>query len=200
MKILRNAPEFRYAEVRYGDDLRSIALRELGDASKWLDLVLLNELRPPYIAEKAAPGVLAYGDQIKIPVPTSVVSSSSDPDAVFKTDVLVRNKKIVVEDGDLALVSGVANLSQSLARRVVVEKKELAFHPNYGCYVRSLLGRVNGPTAAQLAAFYVKSALLEDDRVKDVPKCMAEVVGDQIKVTAVVYPVSGKPVEMRIVV
>jgi hypothetical protein len=200
MTTLRDAPNVRYAEVRYGDDLRRIALRELGSASKWLDLVVLNGLKPPYIADTGSQGVLAYGEQIKIPAPASTISASVDPAYVYGVDVLVTQKKLRVENGDFAIVSGVANFSQALSHRVVVEKRELAFHPSYGCYVRSLLGRVNGPTAGQLAAFYVKSSLLEDSRVSVIQSCVAEVVGDQILVTANVQPISGKAVELKLVV
>ncbi len=195
-----SAPNVRYVEVRYGDDLRRIALRELGDAAKWIDLVPLNSLRPPYIAAEAASGVLAYGDQIMVPSPGTAITATGDPASVFGTDIAVVGKSLQVANGDFAVVSGIPNFSQALARCVVVEKRELAFHPSYGCHVRSLLGRVNGPTAAQLAAFYVKSSLLEDARVRSVPDCVAEVLGDQIRVTANVQPISGKTVEMKLVV
>lgn len=195
-----NAPNVRYVEVRHGDDLRRIALRELGSAARWLDLVTLNSLRPPYIAAQRSAGMLAYGDQLMVPAPGGFVSASSSPDEVFGTDMAVRGKRLQIADGDFEVVSGVPNLSQALSRRVIVEKRELAFHPSYGCHVRSLLGRINGPAAAQLAAFYVKSALLEDARVHAVPVCVAEVLGEQIRVTANVQPVSGRPVEMKLVV
>lgn len=197
---MREAPNVRYAEVLHGDDLRRIALRELGDAAKWLDLVVLNELRPPYVAEQAAPGVLAYGDIIKVPSSANTVSAATNPDEVYGIDVLLSKKHLTVDGGDLAIVSGVKNLTQALSHHVVVEKRELGFHPTYGCFVRSLLGKVNGPAAGQLAAFYVKSALLEDPRVDTIPSCVAEVLGDQILVTANVQPISGKPVELKLVV
>ncbi len=200
MSTLRDAPNVRYAEVRYGDTLRSIALREMGNASKWLDLVVLNDLKPPYVSDLAALGVLAYGEQIKIPSPSSTVSAAIDAAYVYGVDVLVTKRKLNVENGDLAVVSGVANLSQALSHRVVVEKRELAYHPSFGCHVRSLLGRMNGPSAAQLAAFYVKSSLLEDYRVRDVLSCVADVVGDQILINANVQPISGKAVELKLVV
>lgn len=195
----RAAPNVRYVEIRYGDDLRRIALREMGNASKWLDLVVLNDLRPPYIAEEASAGVLAYGDQIMLPSPVSTLSASTDPSGVYGVDLLVSGKKLRVVDGDFSVVSGLPNLWQALVHHITVEKRELAFHPSFGCYVRSLLGKVNGPTAAQLAAFYVKSAILEDSRVASVPSCDAVVLGDQIRVTANVQPISGKPVELKVV-
>lgn len=190
----------RFAEVHQGDDLRMVALRELGTAERWLELVTLNALRPPYIAAVASPGVLAYGDLIQVPSSSSMISASDDPVGVFGSDLLVRDGRLVASDGDLVLVQGVPNLSQALRRHVAVEKAELAFHPEFGCHVRSILGRMNGVTAGQLAAFYVKSALLEDERVDSVPSCDAEVVGDQIRVTATVTPISGRPVDMTLVV
>lgn len=192
------APNVRYAEVLYGDDLRKIALRELGDASAWLDLVVTNGLRPPYIDRVASFGVLAYGDQIAIPAAVSTISADTDAAAVYGTDILLFNRRLGVEDGDLAVVSGVPNLRQALTLHITVNKRELMFHPEFGCYVRTLIGKVNGPTAGQLAAFYVKSALLEDERVDSVASCVAEVVGDQIKVDAKVVPITGKPVDLGV--
>lgn len=192
------APNVRYVDVLYGDDLRRIALRELGDASLWLDLVTINGLRPPYIAEAASAGVLAYGDQIAIPAPVSIISADTDADAVYGSDLLLSNRRLLVDGGDFVLVSGVGNLRQALGLHIMVEKRELMFHPEFGCYVRSLIGKSNGPVSGQLAAFYVKSALLEDERVDRVLSCVAEVVGDQIKVEAKVAPITGKPVDVGV--
>lgn len=190
----------RYVEIRYGDDLRKIALRELGDASKWLGLITLNGLKPPYVAAQASAGVLAYGDLIKVPAAVSSVSSDVDAADIYGVDVSVDKKKLVVVGGDFAIVSGLKNLTQAIARCIIVDKRELAFHPEYGCHVRSLLGAVNGPTAGQLAALYVKSSILEDDRILEVSSCVAEVLGDQISVSASVVPVTGKPVDLKLVV
>lgn len=195
------APNIRFAEIQYGDDMRMIALRELGTAERWLEIANLNGLRHPYISLEAADGILAYGDMIQIPAPVSTVSANNDPVGVFGVDLMVRNGNLVISDfGDFDVVEGVPCLVQALRHHIVVDKKELAFHPEFGCYVRSVLGRKNGPTAGQLAAFYVKSALLEDARVDAVPSCVAEVVGDQIRVTATVNPITGRPVDLAVVV
>lgn len=197
--IYREAPNVRYVDIQYGDDLRRISLRELGTAEKWVDLVLLNDLKPPYIAETASKGVLAYGDRIALPAASASISAAQNPAAVYGVDARVTNKRLVIEGGDISVVAGVSNLGQALTHRVTVPKRELAFHPEYGCYVRTLLGRMNGPSAGQLAAFYVKSSLMEDPRVSSVPSCVATVLGDQISVEATVQPVSGKPVELKVV-
>jgi hypothetical protein len=194
------APNIRYATIDYGDDLRSIALRELGDATNWVTLVIINELKPPYIADIASNGVLTYGDAIKIPSSSSYIDAGSDSAAVFSIDISAAKKKLTVVNGDLAVVSGLANLYQALTLHIDVDKKELGFHPEFGCYVRSVMGAMNGPIAGQLAAFYVKSALIEDVRVNYVSSCTATVVGDVINVEATVVPISGKPLDLLLVV
>lgn len=194
------APSVRYATINYGDDLRQISLRELGDASNWVSLVVINDLKPPYIADKASNGILAYGDAIKIPAPSSYIDASADPISVFSIDILASKKKLSAVNGDLAVVSGLANLYQALTLHIDVDKKELGFHPEFGCYVRSIMGAMNGPIAGQLAAFYVKSALIEDSRVDYVSSCTATVIGDVINVNATVVPISGKPVDLLLVI
>lgn len=197
----RPAPPVRYTEIEFGDTLQSIALRELGNASFWLDLVVLNGLRPPYIAAEASAGVLAYGEVLKLPAGVSGVSPEASPADLYGTDVTVdRDKLLPIEAGDFVLASGIPNLSAALARRIIVEKRELKFHPEFGCWVRSLLGKINGPTANQLAAFYVKSSLLEDTRVLEVPFCEAEMAGEQIRVSATVLPITGKPTDLKVLI
>lgn len=194
------APNVRHAEVHRGDSLQRVALRELGDASRWVELVLLNELRPPYIAAEPSAGVLGWGDYIKVPAPSSSISADADPIAVFGTDLKLTRGQLTAVDGDIELVSGIPNLSQALALHVTVDKGELAFHPTFGCWVRSLLGDIGGSRSARLAAFYIKSALIEDARVSEVQSCVAEYAGDQIRVTARVVPISGSPVDLNMVV
>jgi hypothetical protein len=198
--ITVNAPTVRYAEIHHSDTIKRIALRELGAASKWVSLVILNELKPPYIAETASAGVLGYGDLIKIPSSSSYVNANADPVAVFGADILLDRGKLLIDDGDLVRVLGVKNFTQALTLHINVNKRELAFHPKFGCFIRSVIGNVNGPTAGQLAALYVKSALLEDKRVSSVPSCKATVLGDQISVNATVKPISGKPVDFNMVI
>lgn len=192
-------PNVRFVEINFGDSLRSIALRELGDAARWTELAQVNELRPPYISDQTGPGILSFGDKIMVPAAT-VVPADTDPNSLYGIDVRVTDRSLMVADGDFAIVSGIPNLAQALTHHVMVEKRELAFHPQFGSYVRSLLGRGNGPTAGLLAAFYVKSALIEDKRVAEVTECSADATGDQIAVRAVVVPVTSKPMELRILV
>lgn len=194
------APNVRHATINHANTLKTIALRELGDAARWVELALLNGLRPPYIAAAASSGVLAYGDQISIPAPFSTASANADPNLVFDVDLSLKYGVLQAENGDFVLVSGVKNLAQALQHHIDVDKRDLMFHPEYGCWVRSLIGTSNSANSGNLAAFYVKSALLEDERVQSVSSCTAEIVGDKIKVTAVAVAISGRPVDLQVVI
>lgn len=194
---------FRQVETMRGDTLQRVALRELGDASLWVDLALLNDLRSPYIVDDAAllaDGVVLAGSAILAPAASAVSSASVDPVDVFGADVAVVDGLMAADDGDFALAAGVRNIAQAMTIRINVEKGELPFHPEYGCYLRSLLGSLSGPTKANVAAFYARSALLEDDRVAAVPLCEATVAGDALRVEAKAELVAARSIDVTITV
>lgn len=199
----KDAPSVRLAEVRHGDSLRRIALREMGTAAVWADLGVLNGLRPPYIVQTEAErvdGVLVAGDLIKLPAQSAYISATADPDAVFGRDLQIENGLLAVDGADLAIVGGMDNLLQALRNRISVVRRELAFHPDYGNYAPQLKGQKLSPAIAALAALYVKSALLEDDRVASVSSCVATVQGDELAVNAQVVPISGRPLNFSTVI
>lgn len=188
---------YRYVEIHHGDTLRTIAARELGDAARWIDLIAYNNLAPPYVAEIASSGVLAYGDQIRVPAPTRIISTTTDPDRVFEVDIDLSTGQLEADNGDLALVAGRDNLRQALRHRVETERGELVYHGEYGSFVRRLIGAVNGPTSALLAAEYAKSAVLADPRISSVSQSRADVVGDTINVSVEAQPVTGRPLQVE---
>jgi phage baseplate assembly protein W len=174
-------------------------LRELGDASRWTEIALLNELRPPYIVNISADAtahVLVAGDSILLPAPQSKSNYETDPNKVFYRDVNLSNGRLSAIGGSLSLVSGVPNLTQSLVIRLKTVCRELMFHPQYGCWVSTLLGGVNDAVVTSVAAMYVKSALMEDDRVASVLSCTATASGDKISILATVLPISGRAVDI----
>lgn len=52
--------------VQRGDTLERIAQREYGSALRWVDLVVLNNLKPPYISETGGDGIAAFGGKILV--------------------------------------------------------------------------------------------------------------------------------------
>jgi phage baseplate assembly protein W len=198
----RDLPGYRYAETHHGDTIQRVAYRELGDANRWPELVWINDLLPPYITDdpqRASDRVMLSGAPIIIPAARAMFSADVDPYKVFDTDCLLRSGLLeAAEDGDFSIISGRENLKQQLIHRIITDKGALLFHPEYGCSVRRLLGVVNGPTAALLAAEYVKAALLSDDRVMQVNRAVARVEGDQIAVDAEIQPISGRQVDLQV--
>lgn len=191
---------FRFVEIQRGDTLQSIAAREIGDASRWAELIAYNGLVPPFITDDSASaraGVLLSGSLLRVPAPVPVITTTTDPDKVFEVDVALDGRgQMTVENGDFSVVSGRANLRQALKHRVITDRGELMFHPNYGSLIRRLIGSVNGPTAALLAAQFAKSAIQADQRIKQVTQATADVVGDVINVSVEAQPVVGRVVDV----
>lgn len=192
----------RYIDTHYGDTLQAIALREMGDSARWTELIWLNDLLPPYITDDlalAGSRVLLSGAKLAIPM----VGGGVDPDEkeTFGTDVaLDKFGLLYTESGDLQVSSGFQNLKLAMIRRVITEKRAKGFSPEYGCWVGLLRGEKLGAAQLALAAFYVKSSLLEDDRVSDVLSCVAVADGDAIKISATVQPIDGKDVSLEVLI
>lgn len=196
----RQMPAYRLVQTHHGDDLPSIASRELGDANRWPELVWINDLRPPYITSLTglnADGVLQAGALIKVPSPVGFTADSPDRSSVYERDCMMMNKALVVDDGgDLSVATGADNLRQQLQHRIVTPRGQARRHPEYGCRIWSLLGTVNGPTAGIMGAQYVKSALASDFRVARVDFARAEVAGDAVRVTARATAIGGGVVDV----
>lgn len=196
----RPVPSFRLVETEWGDDLPAVAARELSDANRWPDLVWLNGLTHPYITTDerlVGPTVILAGSLLKVPAPTGVFTDDAERGQVYERDCVLRSRQLVADDtGDIAVLSGADNLRQQLQHRVDTPRGQARRHPEYGCLVSRLKGRVNGPTAGLLAAEYVKSALLADYRISRVEFSMADVIGDTIKVTAKAIAIEGGVVDI----
>lgn len=198
----RDLPGYRFVEIRHGDTLQTVAFRELGDARRWTELAWINDLVPPYITadqDLSGPRVRMPGALIAVPAAMPMAGAAEDPEAVFDTDCRLRRGLLHAdESGDFELVAGRENLKQALIHRVVTDNGELIYHPQYGCGVRRLLGVVNRPTGALLAAEYVKSAVLSDDRISVVTRATATVEGDATAVNIQAEPISGRAVDFEV--
>lgn len=196
----RELPSCRLAETHHGDDLQAVAAREMGDANRWPELVWINQLTFPYITDDerlAGPGVLLSGQFIKVPAPVGVWTDDADRGQVYERDAALVNKRLLAgADGDLVVVAGADNLRQQLKHRIDTPRGQARRHPEYGCLVYRLQGKVNGPTAGALGAEYVKAALAADYRVASVESATAEVAGDSIRITAKARAIEGGVVDL----
>lgn len=189
-------PNFRLVNTNRGDTLPAIAAREMGDPNRWVELVWLNDLVPPYITDDAGlerPGVILSGGQIKAPAPGGFEDpAQSGNDQVYAADMIMSGKLLADDgSGDFSVVSGVRNLKQQLSHRIATPMGQAFRHPEYGCKIYRLIGSMNGPTAAILGAEYVRSSLLADYRVNSVPSSKATVSGDSVRIDATAEAVTG---------
>lgn len=203
MSFYKNRPGIRRVLTIRNDTLQRIALRELGDASRWIELVNLNELKPPYIVNSKAElvaNVLLAGDPINIPAPKTTSNRLTDEDGVFLKDCKLTQGLLSASGGDVVTVRGVQNLKQALQIRIMTVKRDLLFHPTYGCYVSLLLGGGSGGATNSLAAFYVKSALQEDERVSSVTNVKASTTGDSIAIDAYIQPIFDRLINVQSII
>lgn len=197
----RELPSFRLVQTNFGDNLQAVAARELGDANRWPELVWLNKLVAPYITDdqaRVAAGVLLSGAFIKVPAPGGWQGTdASERGQVYERDCQLLAKRLqTTAGGDLAVLTGAENLRQQLGHRVATPRGQLVRHPEYGCMVYRLIGKVNGPTAARLGADYVKSTLLADYRVRSVDSAQADVSGDVVNTQAKAVAIEGGVVDI----
>lgn len=193
-------PSYRLAETHAGDTLQRVAAREMGDANRWPELVWLNKLVSPYLTDDESAvrdGVLLTGSLIRIPAPVGVNTDAAERAQVYERDCRMVNRRLVDDgNGDIAVVAGVPNLTQQLKHRVITPRGQATRHPEYGCLVWLLQGKVTGPTASMLGAQYVKAAIKADYRVSSVPSATAEVTGDATRITATAEAIAGGKVDI----
>jgi phage baseplate assembly protein W len=193
----RELTGFRFAETHYGDTLQDVSLRELGDASRWVELISYNNLVPPFIVDDPAlarTGVLLSGGRIIVPAPGRR-ADQIDADAVLGSDVQLSVQGDLMTDGfDFSVVAGQHNMSQALRNRVSSERGDLMYHPDYGNDVRRLIGKVNGPTKGLLAARVTRTCVLQDPRVVQVSRSGARAIADAIIVAVECETISGRQV------
>lgn len=197
----RALPTYRLVQTHYSDDLQAVAGRELGDANRWPELVWLNQLVHPYLTDDPArvvPGVLLNGSMLKVPSPAGFTEDKSSTEDVYERDCELRGGLLQVDEtGDFAILAGVDNLTQQLKHAIDTPRGQARRHPEYGCLVWRLKGRVNGPSAGALGAEYVKATLLADYRVAAVRKTQATVAGDVTEIMAEAEALSGGTIRLR---
>lgn len=196
----RPLPSYRLAQTHWGDDLQTVAAREMGDANRWPELVWINGLTPPYVTNDervASDTVLLAGAFIKVPAPAGVYTDAAERGQVYERDCLMLDR-LLVDDGagDLAVCRGADNLRQQLEHRINTPRGQARRHPDYGCMIWRLVGRVNGPTAGLMGAEYIKASLLSDYRVARVDFSTAEVGGDSVRIEARAVAIDGGVVDI----
>lgn len=195
----------KQVEVQQGDDLRAIALRELGDPTRWTELASLNDLRLPFITpsfnqDDRIAHTLLWGDQMLIPWETNSERVPM-PISNFGTDIALPAGRLSASaNGDLVTIAGRANIVQALSHRIKTLRAEMVYHPEYGCHVSLALGMQAIPMVNLMAAAWVYEALVEEPRLALVQAVDANAQGDTLAVEAVVLGVTDNtPIDFNLV-
>ena len=164
------------------DDLQSIAARELGEVDKFRDIILLNNLKPPYIDPAGGPGVLKPGDKILLPSfnPSTTTDVIKSKEFQITKNMREAEKNLGVDirltkDGDLAqsntgdfdLLGGMDNMSQAVSLRLAYEKGSLKRHLTIGTNLQT--GRKVRSNSLNEMRDDVIASFLQDTRVESVP-------------------------------
>lgn len=191
--------------VRQGDTIRSVAERLLGNSQNWKDIVLLNELVPPYISQVKRPGVLVPGDKILYPQSkaapppelTHAVHGQDDPEflseAAYGRDIRLtshldadhgveRVDADIDERGDLATITGVPNVHQAIRIKFSTERGQLKSHPFFGA--RFPKGRKGDLRTFDEFRINTIATLLSDPRIENVKNLVITTTGDILHVFA----------------
>jgi phage baseplate assembly protein W len=86
------------------------------------------------------------------------------------------------DNGDLQSVLGLDCLNQALNHRLVTERGELQYHPNYGNPLLDYIGQVNSHTLAVLANHETGNTILADPRIRSIRDISTTVRGDTLNV------------------
>jgi hypothetical protein len=184
------------------DNIFSVAQRLLGDSARWKELVVTNDLKPPYV-DPTGDGVKVKrpGDKILYPTSGSSSPSAVTPDTNAVPDPIVgrlgRDLQLVSFsaagglvlldlakniNGDLERIEGIDNLEQAIELKFSTEQGSLPTHPDYGlaapigskALIRTFIGfHLN-----------LRSSLLADPRISSVNSLSFQLDGNTVSVNA----------------
>lgn len=158
----------RYYVVRSGETMRYISAAVLGDSERWMDLIQLYDLEPPYLSEQPSKGKLSPGTKLLLPPDADqgeieglgeTFSLQTEPDARGWGQVW----DLVDQEGvGLAAEVGLQAFATDLALRLATPYGSLQGIPEYGVVP------VAGFPASEmgiLTEVVAIDALREDERV-----------------------------------
>ena len=133
--------------LQYGHTLESLAMEYLGDATRWIDIAILNRLKFPYISDDPSfTNVKKTGDKILIPresapdesnIPItkqlSITQGFNETEKNLGVDIKVNQDfDFILVNNDFRLIAGGNNAGQAVIIKIALEKGSLKYHPQIG--------------------------------------------------------------------
>ncbi len=194
------------AVVNGGDNIRKLAKRLLGSSGKWKQLVIVNNLKPPYISESGdGVDVLRPGDFIKFPSfspkdQTGVAQTStgkrktlSETEEAFGRDIKISIPSSSIgtnvfdfadgESGDLETIEGLDNMAQAVRIKFETERGELPLHRTFG--IKLPIG-IKFAGASSFIEFQIgaRASILADRRISDIGSFSVTAEGNTMRINS----------------
>lgn len=207
---LQNPNSVITVNLNPGVSLESLAIQFLGDATRWMDIANLNNLKPPYIdADSSSPFVKKPGDKILIPsgdAPAGTVrtvfnsrftDNLSETERQMGVDIRLNDEFdfVIGSNNDFQFATAGTNLKQALRIKLSLEKGDLIYHQGIG--VGLIVGQknINPLDISQ----NIESIVLNDPRVQSINNLRVEVVGNAINIKMRIQPRgSNSPVPIEL--
>lgn len=196
----------RSVDIHAEDTLQRIAARELGDASRWAEIALLNQL-DSNADISSFPSLLVPSDA---GATSSVIGQTSDTRLATNEEKLYGRDLLLVQDADgkmtivfgqnndLSTVSGIDNLIQAVVMRQRIQQGDLLEDLNYG--IRAVIGSSQAKQGADELAWSLRRSALTDPRVDRV-EVSVDATGNLTSYVMNVYPAgrsSDRPVQTSV--
>lgn len=193
--------------VRSRESIKRLARRLLGDAARWKEIVLLNQLEAPYLSTAGnGKTILRPGDRVLYPVVnnlggqiSNVANRSAKRERKQKlsedqlgTDVALTDDfdLVISPSGDLSYQTGRENLRQALRLAFATQQGELKLHPYYGVAFPIGTKALFGDLADFL--FAARVTLAADPRIAGVARMNFELEGgDTVRLRAALEVVAA---------
>ena len=198
---LQTDPAVKQIQLPAGTSLERLALEQLGDPTRWGEIVELNSLKPPYISQNPADAsatVKVPGNTILLPQPL-INGFPNIPinDQNFLEQGLNEVQKnlgidlqltpdfdlLLTNSADLALSIAEKNVAQAIVFKLALERGDLLDHPELG------VGIVAGQKIQSAAT--IQSSLIQtmsqDPRFDHISNVQVQIQGDTTNILFTVY-------------
>jgi hypothetical protein len=171
------------ATIDGNDTIQTIAARELGDPDRFKEIVILNNLKPPYISDTPGPNVLSPGSAIKIPQSDALGQSTGTLENIIyqitkylnqaernlgvDLRLTVDNDLAVSNTGDLDMLAGVDNMAQAILLKLGLDTGSLQRHPEIGAGLK--IGIKTVASNLNEIRDKINTSLSNDGRVESIP-------------------------------